>query len=269
MKPLIILVLSLASTSSAFSQALPPELPPAQEVAALRAAESTGREIFLHDRAAAIATDAVRELGAFDGSKQLRGWVTEQVADSIVVTFIGATARPMMPLVARYRVVVSPDGKLAEKPAELKTPRPLTAFESGAAAARELAATSTFPACGERYNSVVLPVPNSVNRFVVYLLPGTEDYRVIPIGGAHRFDVDVSARKVISQRAYSQSCLVIKDDPKAIALMVTHLLDPVPSEVHVFWNLWARRRMIVLTPPHGTSWGLENGEILLMERRKK
>lgn len=267
MRSLVACFLHLALMSFALAQDLPAELPPDEEEAALRAAESLGQMLFVHDRAAAVATDAVRELGEVFRDGQMRGWITEEVADSIFVTFIVAT--PKLPLGVRYRVVVAPDGSLAERPARFEEPRPLSAFESAAATARHLAGTAEFGICGERYNTVVLPIPNAENRWAVYLIPGTTDYAAVPIGGAHRIEVDTKAKSVISQRAFSHSCLVLQNDPEAVAMIATHLLDPVPTEIHVFWNLWARKHMIVLTPPHGTAWGVENGKLSLLERRKE
>jgi len=49
--------------------------------------------------------------------------------------------------------------------------------------------------------------------------------------------------------------------------MITHLLDPAPTEARVFWSLWAGKPMFVATPPDGTMWKIENGGIELAERK--
>jgi hypothetical protein len=165
--------------------------------------------------------------------------------------------------------VVGPDGHIAEPPARFEKPPALSPFELAATLALQTAGTAEFALCGEHYNTVTLPVPDATNRWAVYFIPGTTDYAKVPIGGAHRIEVDVASRKVVSQRAFSQSCLLLEHQPEAVAIIATHLLDPVPTELHVFWNLWTRKSLVILTPPYGTSWGLEHGKISLLERRKE
>lgn len=46
--------------------------------------------------------------------------------------------------------------------------------------------------------------------------------------------------------------------------MVTHLLDPTPTEVHVYWSLWARTPMFVATGEDAI-WKIENGRIHRVE----
>jgi len=51
------------------------------------------------------------------------------------------------------------------------------------------------------------------------------------------------------------------------ALMITHLLDPIPTEAHVFWSIWAHKPLYVATPPNGTIWVVEGSKIRLVERK--
>jgi hypothetical protein len=245
------------SSIAAADEPLPAALPPAAETAALEKAAATGLTLFRHDRAAALATDAVLELGAFEGDERVRGWITEATDDGVVVSFIDETPA------ALYRVVVSPNGP-AGAVSVLETPVPLTSFERGALAAREAAIASTFEPCSEKYNTVVLPEPNSSGRWVVYLLPGTTRHDIVPIGGTYRMQVMGSL--VESMRAFTRSCIALETDPKAEALFITHLLDPVPTEAHVFWSLWADKPLYVSTPPDGTVWKVDGKDIELVER---
>lgn len=62
-------------------------------------------------------------------------------------------------------------------------------------------------------------------------------------------------------------------DPKAdakhrpVMLVATHLLDPVPTEIHVYWNLWSGIPLDILTPTNGTVWAISKGQISLVQRR--
>ena len=250
------IALAFCSLTAFADEPLPKELPPDQEAAALKAAETTGLAIYRHDQAAAVATDAAFKLRQFKKDKRIKGWITEEQSDQIVVTFIDQTPT------ALYRVAVSKDG-VAGPVTALETPVALTPYEAGAAAARAVALASKFQPCSENYNSVVLPSSNA--SWVVYLIPGTTKNNVVPIGGTYR--VNVSGSNVVSQRGFTRTCIALQTDPRAVGLMITHLLDPIPTETHVFWSLWAKKPMYVATPPNGTIWVVEGNKIRLVERK--
>ncbi|MGY0653055.1 hypothetical protein ACW7GZ_14590 [Luteimonas sp. A537] len=253
------IALAFCSLTASADEPLPKELPPDQEAAALKAAETTGLTIYRHDQAASVATDAAFKLRQFKKDKRIKGWITEEKPDQIVVTFIDQTPA------ALYRVAVSKDG-VAGPVTTLETPVALTPYEAGAAAARAAALASKFQPCSENYNSVVLPSPNATeNSWVVYLIPGTTKNNVVPIGGTYR--VDVSGSNVVSQRGFTRTCIALQTDPRAAGLMITHLLDSIPTEAHVFWSLWAKKPMYVATPPNGTIWVVEDNKIRLVERK--
>lgn len=260
---LILLMLSLAATAE---EQLPVELTPDQEVHANRSAESTGLAIYRHDRAATVATDAIRTLRVFRKDKRLRGWITEDLGSEIVVTFIGAPSG--QPTAALYRVHVSEDGKVAGNPVALEAPAPLTPFEAAASASRASAVASGFEPCSVKYNTVVLPLDNNgVRHWIVYLIPGTTKDEVVPIGGTYRIEVDSDGQSIVAKRPFTRTCITLPKDETSVALTITHLLDSTPTEAHVFWSLWSGLPFYVLTPPHGTVWSIEGGKIKLVERR--
>lgn len=254
----IAIAIAICSPWAFADDALSQELPPDQEAAALKAAEATGLAIYRHDYAAAVATDAI-ELRQFKKDKRVRGWVTEEQQDGIVVTFIDQTPA------ALYRISVSKEG-VAGPVAALEEPAPLTVYEFGAATARAVALASKFEPCSENYNSVVLPSAGAHGaNWVVYLLPGTTKHNVVPVGGTYRMEVNGS--KVISQRGFTRTCIALQADPEAVGLMITHLLDPIPTEAHVFWSMWAKKPIYVATPPEGTIWIVDGDKISLVERK--
>jgi hypothetical protein len=247
-------------------------LSPQEEQTALRRAETTGLTIYKHDHAAAVATDALGALGLLKSDKRIRRWITQEQGEGILVTFISGDANEVPQ--ALYRVSVSKEGEVTGPPQELKTLQALPEFESGAAAARLFAAKYSFQPCAEHYNTVVLPADSSASpNWVVYLIPGTQDALRIPLGGAHRLELDATAQHLISERGFTRSCLVL-GDPKAdakqrpVMLVASHLLDPVPTEIHVFWNLWSGIPLDILTPPNGTVWNISKGHISLAQRRE-
>jgi hypothetical protein len=266
------LILALASLTSAAEEPLPAELPPEQEEIANRAAESAGMAIYRHDRAASVATDAVRGLRAFRKDKRLRGWITEETSGGIVVTFFGSPGKDQS-LAALYRVQTSADGQVVGDPVALESPVPLTPFEASAATARATAVASGFEPCARQYNTVVLPVDDGpVRRWVVYLLAATTDADVVPVGGTYRIDLDADGATVMAKRPFTRTCITLprgSKGQKVVALSISHLLDPTPTEAHVFWSLWSGLPFYVMTPPNGTVWGITNGRIRRVERRGK
>jgi hypothetical protein len=262
----LVFILVVLSNSTVAQDELPARLPPTQEEAALRTAELVGASLYQHDRAAAVATDALAKVRGFKRNRSLEGWITEVHGDSIAVTFIGRDKGES--LAAFYRVRVDASGRVEGKPAALKSPEPLTEFESAAAQARSLAVRSPFQACSEKYNSVVLPSGSSPDEWVVYLLPGTTNRNIVPIGGSYRVDVNIRAGTAMVH-PYTKTCIQLQNDPRAVGLMITHLLHSVPTDVHVFWSIWAKKPLYVATPPHGTVWSIDGQKIRLVERREE
>ena len=229
----------------------------------LQSAEALGLRMFQHDRAAWKATDAVTELPGFVNDSRLRGWITEERGDQIDVTFIGAADDET---VALYRVTVKRDSGLVENVSALPSPVPLTEFEMGAAAAVKSAREFKFSLCAPNYNTVTLPTEGEGSKkWLVYLMPGTSEQGTIPIGGSYRLTIDWDSHAVSSSRAFTKSCLAVKNDPASEAIFVTHLLDNIPTEVHVFWSLWAGKAMYVGTPDNRI-WAIEGGRIRLADR---
>lgn len=261
---LVLLAVALISTLAVAQDEPLAALPPLEEEAALRSAEEVGALLYRHDRAAARATDSLAKVRGFKRRKDLIGWITEARGDEVVVTFLGRDK--VGSLMAYYRVRVDGSGAVVGKPSVLKVPEPLTEFEAAAAQARSTALASTFQSCAKTYNTVVMPEESDPDAWVVYLLPGTTKRNIVPIGGSYRFDVN-NRTGVANVQPYTKTCIQLENDPKSAGLMVTHLLDPVPTDIHVFWSIWAQKPLYVATPPYGTVWSINDGKIGLVKRR--
>jgi len=97
----------------------------------------------------------------------------------------------------------------------------------------------------------------------VYLLPATTKQGVVPIGGSYR--VSIADGAVESTHATTRTCIALSNPKEAIGLMITHLMDPMPTEVHVFWSLWAHKSLFVAT--EAGNWAIEDGKVSLVSRR--
>ena len=226
--------------------------------APLAEAEAIAQALFVHDRAAAVATDALQALRQFRKDKRVAGWVTEEDAGNITVTFVGP--RGDAPKQALYRAVVTPGGELVGKAEVLEHPQDLTPYESSAFAARTTALASDFEPCAKTYNPVVLPAPAGAPfAWRAYLLPGTSKRGVVPLGGTYRVDVAADGHTIVDQRGFTRTCIQLGSGPDVEAMMVSHLMDPAPTEVHVFWSLWAATPLYVSTS--GGLWHIADGKI--------
>jgi hypothetical protein len=73
--------------------------------------------------------------------------------------------------------------------------------------------------------------------------------------------------RVVNERPFARSCLMMGGPAAAAAprgarpvgMVVTHLLDPVPTEIHVFTSLAAR--MPILVGAGGRGWQVDGARI--------
>ncbi len=219
-------------------------------------AEATGRAIYRHDRAAELATDVARKNRGFRRDKRIRGWVSEELDDAVAIVFLDGENR------AIYRARVHDSGA-ADGLEALDEPMELTGELCRAALARELAMSVNLEGCSDSYNTVVLPDRTREDAFQVYLLPGTTRHNIVPIGGTYR--VNIQGNQITAQRGYTRSCLVLEKSKDSAGLIMTHLLDDQPTEIHVYRNLWADIPFYVGTK--SGMWKVVDGRIQLVEQR--
>ena len=219
------------------------------EQAAIDLALARGRILFAVDRAAWVATDDLRAKMPNFESIGLRGYVVERAGDALDVLFYGGPADAPFAFyrarVERHRIVSSEVFPADARPA-------LTPFQRRLVAARDAAASSTRrrPCAGTIFNTAVIPPPTADAPVLVYLLTPQTRTGEYPFGGHYRLTVAADGR-VSNERAFTNSCLTM--DPRRgvpaggapTAMVVTHLLDPVPTEIHVFNAITARMPVIV------------------------
>ena len=235
--------------------------PPSTFDPALRRAEARGAEIFRHDRAARVATDVLRGL-PWELQRRVQGWVTEdRDGGALLVTFVGlradgaTSALLSLPVTAEGR----PGRRLDADPSGALSPAQQAQFR-----ARQLAIGSGFQRCSDAYNTVLLPGrADGAAVWHVYLLPGTTRPDVVLAGGTHRIDVNEAGTVIVGRRAFTRACLELPNEAKAAFLMVTHMLDPAPTEIHVFLSLLAGKPLLVATA-NRYAWMVDTGVIRFM-----
>lgn len=239
---------------------------PTELQSAVARAEFLGRQMYLHDRAAWLATDAAHaDRRMRERMSRIGGWVTEPTAYGIRVIFVSKDEAP----VRVFEVEVDERDTLSE--AVVESPEPLRAEHLAQLRGRALAVSQPFMPCGQSYNAVAMPSAEGVR---VYLMPAFPRRGVFPLGGYHRYDLDQAGETLRSSRSFSNSCIELDetaslDAPRAdgatpVGMMFTHVLDPHPTEVHVFVSLYAQRPFMISTVANKRLWIIEQGRIRAM-----
>ncbi|MGY2732510.1 hypothetical protein [Sphingomonas sp. UYP23] len=273
---LIIAALSAAAIvqGSGASPAAPPSagtiptLPTAEQ--RIAQAVNVGRLIYLFDRAAWVSSDALTASVPKDQLTGAGGYVIELTdPQTLRVTYYhgaGAAARAFFIADVRTGQVVRKD--------VLATPVALSANQAILARARDVASARAVeraykPCTPFPFNTVVLPSRNG-GPIAVYLLSAMPDAATYPMGGNYRV-IMASDGTVVASRPYSVSCLNVPvpklpAGAKPVGIVVNHLLDPVPTEIHVFASYSLRMPVFVATPDKRV-WEVQGSTITLAKMK--
>jgi hypothetical protein len=239
-------VLPVSTTEAADRQ---PELSAAEQT---QLAENLDRGLQLHeyDQAAWHVTDAAMAALPDEAKRQLRGYISTSAEDGLLTTFFGED--PKGSFYRLYSAVwtgsevtrptlYAPDQRVA-----------VTADERQLILARRVALEDAagLKTCSQApANAIVLPGKTTGTTHVYVLTPQTTTDR-FPFGGHSR--IDVRDGKIVAKRAFTKGCIDL-ERPKAgsanepAAIYITHLLDSVPTEIHVFTMLAAHVPVFVMT----------------------
>lgn len=235
------------------------------EQAQLREIARRGALIYAYDQAAWHGTDdMVAKLP--DYQERVGGWIVDGPAEAPELIFFDkAGVRPVY--AARFRDGRLVSGEIAGSDAgELSaTRRRLIVARKAALVALE---ASDSRGCSEApMNSVVLPPTSPGEPTLVYVLTPQRVMDAFPFGGHFLVPVDSSGRAGPIRR-FTKTCVEISladadKGKKLAALGIMHLLDPVPTEVHVFTSLAARMPVTVGTND-GRTWWVDGTAIRLI-----
>ncbi|MEA3063228.1 MAG: hypothetical protein QOJ94_3009, partial [Sphingomonadales bacterium] len=133
------------------------------------------------------------------------------------------------------------------------------------AAALAAFAAKGLPRCSKApMNTVVLPPAAPDGPTYVYVMTPQTDSKIIPFGGHYR--IAVAADGTVGEiRPFTNSCIAMPYKPPhgatPAAMVITHLLDPVPTEIHVFASFVAGVPIMVITKD-GRLWAVSGASIL-------
>ena len=245
------------------------------ETAAVQRALDRGTLIYHYDQAAWHGTDDLREK---DGEllPRVGGWVVDGPPDAPTLIFFDKDAAdPHALYVAKFRDDKLVAGRvLGENDDRNLTPmrkRMIAALASARSAFRE----SDAEGCVQQpFNTVILPPATREAPVLVYFLTPQTTMKSIPMGGHYSFEVAADG-KAGPMRHFTRSCMEMPfegDKGKTQGLVVSHLLDSTPTEIHVFSMFAIRKPVYVVTTMNERVWAVENTEgqarIRLVKRDK-
>lgn len=240
----------------------PPRFLPVDEVEQRRinGAAVIGRLIYDYDQAAWITTDAMMARIPRDRFPPDGGWVVEPRGDgALAVTYYGVRDGAGFILF----VGVAKGGKVVEEYvfAEADHIR-LSPLQQRMVDARRIALTRIGgaghnPCANAAFNIVTLAPPSPDDPVTLYFLTPQVERGVYPFGGHFRIDVDKSG-KIVADRPFTNSCIALSPRDAGsgppVSGFITHLLDPTPTEIHVFLSLWTKLPIFVATGDRRTWW---------------
>lgn len=264
-RPLADIEESLASEAEPAADAAAGEEPAdAGEQARLAAAVERGRLLYLLDRVAAAGTrDMLAQVEDPEGAG-IAGYVIDPEEEGLEVIFY---AEGEDGLEAAYRTVIA-GNRIAGRTLYPKGERPpLTPYQARLAAARAAAARTNLQPCarGAPFNIAVIPPEAEDAPVEVYLFTPQVRRGQFPAGGHYR-GVVADDGSLAETRPFASGCNIITADGAVEgiateALYLTHSLDPLPHEVHVFLSLWSGKPIIVGAGDR--SWRVDGQQIRL------
>jgi hypothetical protein len=256
----------LAALAGAISVAAAAAPAPAQtsvEQAQLAAVHDRGALLYLIDRAAWVATDDFRSKIDIGADKTLRGYVVERAAQGFTVTFFGEEegrlVRAFVAKVDRNKVIRSETFLPGKRV-------PLSAEQIRLAGARKLPEGLDFRSCTGPFNVTPIPPASGAEPMNVYFLSPQVRNKEYPFGGHFRVTLAPDG-KILSSRKFTNACLNMPaPPPDAFAMGIAHILDPIPTEIHVFTALSAQKPVLVMTGSR--TWQVDGSKIKLLDPSK-
>jgi hypothetical protein len=221
-----------------------------------------GRLIHGLDRAAWLATDDMMARIPNPAGSGMRGYIVEREGDGFAVVFYGGEREAP---VAFYRASVRNNRLVSSRVYPADARPALTAVQRRMSEVRALAGSLGLRSCNEApFNTVVIPPETPEAPIDLYLLTPQLSHREWPAGGHYRVTVEPD-RRLGASRAFANSCLTLSAPPGTVGLVMTHLLDPLPTEIHVFTALASGLPLFVGTIESRRRWEVDGGGIRLIE----
>ncbi len=226
-----------------------------------------GRLLFEIDRAAWVTTDDLRDRVGRAELGLVRGWTVERDGTGLVVNFYAGEGDARAVL---YRGRVE-NRRVVSREVFREGARPLlTPLQRRLADARgAIARFDERPCTNGPFNAAIIPPEAPDGSIDVYALTAQTEANNFPFGG--HFRATLAADGTLGgKRGFMRSCFNMERPARRggstpAAMFLTHLLDPIPTEIHVFMSIWIGLPVMVGTIDRRI-WSVEGSGISLVDR---
>lgn len=236
----------------------------------LDAITSRARTIMQFDRAAWVTSDDLVTRLPASRHSEIGGWVVTPAARGVHVDYFGKDQTAQRALYSADVI----DGTVQN--AKIFPTDALPALGAAALAAQkalsaaraELQKHRDWQSCAPApFNTVILPRQEDGTTPVYFMTPQTRT-DLIPFGGHYRIDIAADG-SAAGSRAFTKACFNAQipaqgGQQKLEVLVLTHLLDPHPTEMHVFQQAVSGLPLTVATVSNEQQWHVEDGRITNM-----
>jgi hypothetical protein len=225
-----------------------------------------GRLLFEIDRAAWVATDDLRARVRDLAAAGLRGWTVERDGAGYIVSFYAGEGDARAVL---YRGRVE-NNRIVSRELFAEGARPaLTPLQRRLADARDAVPRMQLRRCASSpFNAAVIPPETPDGAIDVYALTPQTRAGSFPFGGHFRATLS-PAGAIAAERAFTNSCLDMPvpgpGQRRPAGLGISHLLDPLPTEIHVFLAIWTGLPLFVGTNQPERVWIVDGNRIRLVQ----
>jgi hypothetical protein len=264
MRRAIICLLALIAASPLCAAPPKAEIEAAEE-AAVQLAVDRGALIYAYDQAAWHGTDDLKAKLP-DYPSKVGGWIVDGPADATHLVFYDKDeADPHAVYVADFRGRALVSGRVLGAADDRNlSPERKAMIAARRAAVEALIAGKSRQCKPQSFNTVVLPPAVAGGVTLVYFLTPQTDLKAIPMGGHYRVEVAADGRAG-KPRAFANSCMEMpfenEKGERPVALVITHLLDRTPTEIHVFSSLAVGLPIFVATTQSKRMWSVEGSRI--------
>lgn len=230
--------------------------------AAMALAARRGKRLFIYDRIAWTGTDDFFEL--LDGREVNGGGyvIVEEGGGQTLTFFTNDPDEPTALYRARYRGLERLSSGMVSGDEAVLTEKEKAAIAMRAVALDAIVAFDGVFVCTDGpANFTLLPPTADEPNYLAYLMTPQTDLSRWPVGGHSRAELTPEG-EILGVRNFTNSCIDVggneDSDGETVGFAVTHLLDPVPTEIHYFTML-ASGKFLGVTAG-GRVWALGNPE---------
>lgn len=235
------------------------EAPTKQEAEGIALALERGEAIYRYDQAAWHTTDALLKDIKNPGQAGIAGWVVNDVNAGLEVVFFGQGSAGLYAIWSGIYDGKKVRNKTKYDPFE----RLLIKSEIAQALATRIPESQEMERCSRKpFNTVVLPTGKDDGSLFVYYLVPQEEADKAPFGGHYRYEVRDG--KIAASRKFTNSCISLSsrgpEGKKPVAVVISHSLDPIPTEIHVFSMYALKLSVAVMTAENEKVWMISETE---------